>query len=235
MGQVETSQRSEEAQAARARARVRIGKSMKAVAAAGGIGCPGCSLTGAAHRECLETLATEVEGARQENKRLTLKSQDMQQRAVQDRISSCSSGQTEKHPDPAHVEEMFQLKQVLWQLQRDNAELKGEVLAVDAICVQESAESPAKKLAASNPFSLSSVATPARAQLRSGSSSRPRISSKHGSEKPSHRGSEKSSRRSSEKSVSGPPDAELEVRQKIQALQKDNTELRQKVRMLAVS
>lgn len=232
MGQVETSQRSEDAQAARARARVRIGKSMKAVAASGGIGCPGCSLTGAAQRECLETLASEVEDARQENKRLTLKTQDMQQRAVHDRTSSCSSGQTDKQTDPAHVEEMFQLKQVLWQLQRDNAELKGEVVGVDATGSKECAESPAMK---SNPFSISSVATPARAHLQPGSSSRRRSSSKQSSEKPSHRGSEKSSRRSSEKSATGPPDAEIEVRQRIQALQKDNTELRQKVRMLAVS
>lgn len=237
MGQSESSQKSEDAQAARARARVRIGKSMKAVAASGGIGCPGCSLTGAAQRECLETLAGEVEDARQENKRLMLKTQDMQQRAVHDRTSrSCSSGQTEKQMDLAHVEEMFQLKQVLWQLQRENAELKGEVVGVDAIGSKESAECHAMKsqgctaAVAPNPFSIASVATPARA-----SSSRRRSSSKQSSDKPSHRSSEKSSRRSSEKSSTGPPEAEIEVRQRIQALQKDNTELRQKVRMLAVS
>lgn len=278
MGQAETTQRGEQAQAARARARVRIGNSIKDLASNGSIGCPGCSLAGAVQRERLETLAGEVADARQENKRLHLKTHDMQQRAVHDRTPSSSSGNS--HTGLADAEEMFQLKQTLWQLQKDNVELKGEVAAVDALS-RESTDLQAnlaaqKKLAevlagqqaemanfrktraeveeafaaqrsqraveasgvvgqsspGKHPFAIRSVATPQRSQLPSGA--RRRSPSHRSSEKPSHRSSEKSSHRSSSKSATGPSHAEMEVRQKIENLQKDNNELRKKVRMLAV-
>lgn len=203
MGQVETSQRREETQANRVHRRVRTGSkkppSMKDLAASGVLGCAGCSLASAGPPERLE-----MEDSRQNSNRPQLKTH---------RVPSSSSGERGTQMNLTKIDEMGQLKQVLWKLQQENAELKGEVGHAGG--PKELTGSTACTTFASSPFAIGSVATPQRSDLHAGF-----IPSHHSSEKArSHLSSGKSSDRSSEKSSacnskaeSGSAQSENEVR-----------------------
>mmetsp|Transcript_84906 Transcript_84906/g.155687 ORF Transcript_84906/g.155687 Transcript_84906/m.155687 type:complete len:251 (+) Transcript_84906:108-860(+) len=204
------------------------------------ISCPGSSCSKASpHRSKLEDIMSEVEEVRQENQRLQLRTQEIRYLPVKD-AAPMSNAQA----DPQQ-QEMLKLKRRLWDLQRENSEIKesisrqakGQGTAFASRATQGGPRASPDGSFHSGSFNAAAMSPEELQALERQVSELQRVTdlaAQQTSQLRSQQAAHDKLRRAASVEES-PKASDGSVRRKVEALRTENEALRRKVRMLAVA